>query len=304
MTIDGAQVLVNAPSRTPLPYGLLSVSQVPVDTGDADPHWRNGIRFETDACSMAALTLDSCAVTGTATLNPTDGWGQRGATPITAFTMPVCSPIGRDDDYESRVVAVLTSGEARAIEREFWTGAQGTLPHLAANTAVTGTGFDTSVVMQTAVTQVAPVTGSVDIIEGVALLEQALAECYGNEGVIHVPQIALAHLKSEDLIDVDGTRLRSPAGHLVAAGAGYPGTGPTGTSPGGTGIWWLYATGAITVRRSAIEVTSSFRQAVNTAKNDIYLVAERTYVISWDCCHFGVPVRMGGEISGAVGVAT
>lgn len=298
MTIDGAQVLVDGPVRTPLPYGLLSVSQVPVDSDDT--HWKGGIRYETDDCGFASITTDSCAVTGGAIKSPTGTWITRGAQPLTVYTLPVCAPVGTYENYEPRVQAVLTSGEARAVEKEFWTGANGTLPHLAANTPVSGTGFDTSVVIQTAATVI--VTGAVDILEGIALLEEALATCYGNEGVIHIPPIAVAHAKDEDLIDKDGTRLRSPSGHLVAAGAGYTGSSPAGVAPSG-GIYWLYATGAVTVRRGPIEVTRPIGQAVDRSRNDVFLVAERTYVISWDCCHFAIPVRMGGEITGAVGTA-
>lgn len=297
MTIAGARLLVSSPSRTPLPYGLLSVAQV----ADDDPHWRLGIRFETDTCSRASITTESCPATGGVNKSATDTWVTRGAFPVTVYTMPVCSPIGTDTTYESRVVAALTSGEGRAIEREFWTGENGTLPHLAANTAVTGTGFDSTIIEQTAATII---TGApVDIVEGLGLLEQALATCYGNEGVIHVPQIALAHLAARGLIRIDGARLRSPAGHLIAAGAGYPGTAPDGSVPV-NGVWYVYATGAITVHRTPIEVQGTLQQAVDKSKNDVYLVAERTYVIGWDCCHYAQPISMGGIAGGAVGLIT
>jgi hypothetical protein len=42
-------------------------------------------------------------------------------------------------------------------------------------------------------------------------------------------------------------------------------------------------------------------EALDRARNDVVLVAERTYVIGWDCCHFAVPVRLGGIPTGAVG---
>jgi hypothetical protein len=40
---------------------------------------------------------------------------------------------------------------------------------------------------------------------------------------------------------------------------------------------------------------------IGRARNDQVLVAERTYVIGWDCCHFAVPVQLGGDLTGAVG---
>lgn len=296
MVVSAGQPLVPAPTRTPLSYGLLSVSQTPIDTNE---HWRLGVRYEPDACTPDNLTFEVCPATGSPEIKlPTDTWTTRAANPVTIYALPICGPVGNWDDYEQRVTRAFTSGEARAIEREFWTGENGLLPHLAADTEVSGTGFDSEVVIQTAADVL--VTGAVDITEGIALLEEALATCYGNEGVLHVPPIAVAHLQARHLVTVDGPRLRSPSGHLVAAGAGYVGSAPDGTGPT-DGVYWLYATGAIFVRRGALTLTSSKQQALDRERNDVVLVAERTYVVGWDCCHFAVPVRFGGELSGLVG---
>jgi hypothetical protein len=221
--------------------------------------------------------------------------------PFTVYTMPVCAPVGNYADYQQRVTNTLVAGEARAVEREFWTGAHGTMPHLAASAAVTGSGFDGGVIVQTAASILTG--GPVDVVEAMSMLEQALATCYGNEGVIHVPPLAVAQLMHKGIVRVDGTRLRSPMGHLVAAGAGYPGTSPDGVAPSVNG-WWLYATGAVTMRRTQVEVTSTAAQAVDRAKNDMWLVAERTYVLGWDCCHFAVQARLGGDVSGTAGAPT
>jgi hypothetical protein len=259
-----------------------------------------GVRFEPDACTPAQVTIEVCPATGSPEAKvPTGVWETRAANPFTVYSMPVCGPVGNWDEYEARVVAALTNGEARAVEFEFWTGTRGTLPHLAEDTGVTGSPFPGTVEIEQ--TAAVTITGSpVDIVEGVGLLEGALAECYGHEGVLHVPPEALAHLTSQTLVTKDGVRLRSPAGHLVAAGAGYPGTAPDGSGPTG-GVFWLYATGAVAVRRGPIQVTRPLVEALDRARNDVVLVAERTYVIGWDCCHFAVPVRLGGIPTGAVG---
>lgn len=296
MVITAGRTLLPAPARTPLPYGLLSVAQTP---SAPDIHWRLGVRYEPDPCSPDGVTVEVCPATGSPELKPpTDTWFTRAANPFTVYALPVCSPVGNYDEYEAMVRRAFAAGEGRAIEREFWTGARGTTPHLAANVAVSGTGFDFDVLEQSAAVSV---TGSpVDITEGIALLEQQLASCYGHEGVIHVPHIGLAHLFSKTLARVDGTRLRSPAGHLIAAGTGYPGTAPDGSGPTG-GVWWIYATGAVFVHASPVEITSTRGQALDRERNDMFLVGERTYVFGWDCCHFAVPVRMGGDAAGAVG---
>jgi hypothetical protein len=290
--ITGAQVLVDPIPRTPLPYGLLSVAQSPVDSDDH--RWRGGIRFETDTCGPASITTDSCAATGTGNKTPTDTWITKMAMPFTVYTLPVCATVGNYDNYEARVVGALTAGEARAVEREFWTGEHGTLPHLASSDGVTGTGFDSTVIEQQAATII---TGApVSVTDGIALIEQALATCYGNEGVIHIPAAVLPHMMARGLARVDGARLRSPGGHLIAVGSGYPGTAPDGSGPTASTVT-IYGTGAVTLRRSSVEVTSTPAQAVDRQKNDMILVAERTYAIAWDCCLFAQSVfTIGGTL--------
>lgn len=296
MTVSAGQPLVAAPTRTPLSYGLLTVSQTPVDT---DQHWQLGIRYEPDACTLDEITFEVCPVTGSpATKVPTGSMFTRAANAATVYAYLACNPVGEWDDYVQQLTRAFTSGEARRIEREFWTGENGLLPHLAEDTATPGTGFDSQVILQTAATVI---TGApVDITEGIGLLEEALAGCYGHEGVLHVPPAAVAHLRSKTLVTTDGPRLRSPMGHLVAAGAGYTGSSPAGVAPSG-GVYWLYATGALAVRRSTLRIPSSREQALNRSTNSMVLVAERTYVIGWDCCHYAVPVRLGGDITGVVG---
>lgn len=284
MVIANASMQIAPPVRTPLSYGLLSVAQMPTE---GDDHWQNGVLYETDPCSRANITTTDCPVPP-ADKQRTATLALRCSEPFTVYTMPVCSAVGFIDRAERVAVAALTSGEARAVEREFWTGEFGTEPHLAANLAA-ATGTD-GCVTQTAATVV---TGSpMTPVEGLALLEEALSSCYGNEGVIHITPATLTLLETNSTIQRDGTRLRSPNGHLVAAGAGYPGTGPDGTTPP-AGVRWMYATGAVFARRSQVNVPQSRAQDVlDRNKNSVFLVAERTYVLGWECCHLAVPVRV------------
>lgn len=297
MVVSTGQPLVAAPTRTPLSYGLLSVSQTPVDT---DEHWQLGVRYEVDTCSIDNLTFEVCPATGSPELKTATGaWSMRSANALTVYSLIQCPPVGTWDDYEERAIRAFTAGEVRAVEREFWTGERGYMPHLAEDTAQNSAGtFDSTVVLQTAAMPI--VTGAVDVTEAMGLLEEALGSCYGHEGVIHVPAAAAAHLSAKTLITKDGVRFRSPMGHLVAVGTGYTGSSPAGVAPSG-GVYWFYATGALAVRRSAIRAVSPREQALNRATNGMVFVVERNYVIGWDCCHFAIPVLLGGEITGAVG---
>lgn len=290
-----AQSYVAAPAFAPLPYGLLSVAQ-PVD--DPDAHWRAGIQYQPDPCDPATALLAGCPTTSdTATKTATStGLGTRGAEAVTVMAWVDCGPVGLWDEAGARARQALLNGEGRALERAFWTGdvegaAAALNPHLAEDAAV----VDGSVTIQTAATNVAtgaPANG-VPHAEAIGLLEGALAACYGGVGVIHMPRWTLATFAGPNRqVERDGSRLRTHGGTWVAAGAGYVGIGPDGSTPP-AGSAWLYATGAVFVRRGDVVVPDG-PQSLDRAENRLVMVAERTYVVGWDCCHFAVLADVGG----------
>jgi len=297
---------VKAPTVTPLPYGLMSVVQMPTDDVDKT-HWRNGVQYQPDACEVALSTTAQCpVVTGYGKVATTEGVQTKGAQPFTVYASISCTPVGNYwEEAEARVIAALTNGEARAVEDVFWTGGidapsdTSIYPHLAANAAV----YDDSgnVLLQPAATVI--VTGAVDIVEAVGLLETNLASCYGGVGVIHAPRAALAHMAANHLIEKSGQTIRTVGGTPVAFGAGYPGTSPAGATPA-SGTAWLYATGAISLRRSDPVITSNRVQGLDRSVNTLQLYAERTYAIGWDCCLLAIPVSLGGVVSGTANAAT
>lgn len=301
-----APTYVKPPAFTPLPYGLMSVAQLVTDDVDR-VHWRNGVQFQPDVCDESAVTLAQCpVVTGFTKEATSDGLPAKGSQAFTAYASIACSPVGNFwEEAEARVTAALTNGEARAVERIFWTGdvdvpsGDTVYPHLAANAAV----YDDTdqVLLQPAATTI--VTGAVDVVEGLGLLESRLADCYGGVGVIHAPREVLAHFSANHLVEKSGQQIRTWGGTPIAFGAGYPGTSPAGATPT-TGTTWLYATGAVTVRKSEITITSSRIQGLDRSVNTLQLYAERTYVISWDCCLLAIPVSLGGVITGTARSAT
>lgn len=282
-----ARPLVARPTRVTSPYGLFSVAQLPTESNS---HWMLGVRTELGTCAPANVTTDSCAVTGNGTKVQVDAISTVGATPFTVYSIPACGTVGFVDDAEKYARDALINGEQRAVEREFWTGAAGTTPHLAANAQVLSSD---GTIEQTVATVVVSGGASVDPTEGLGLLEEALAWCYGAEGVIHAPPSVVTSWEARGLVRHVGSTLRSPGNHLIARGDGYPGTGPDGSMPAISR--WVYATGAVQLRRGDIEVkASTSAQVVDRSKNDVILVAERTYVIDWECCHLAIPIKIGG----------
>lgn len=305
--MPGPRQIVDAPTFTSSPFGLLSVVQTPTVRS---PHWQNGVTWSSYCPeNMGDATYDECiATTGApegAVPQPSAKTANvdhvmRGATPFTAYTRFDCATVG-NADAQRVATAALAQVEEWQVERTLWTGLVDgqtlAFPHLAATAQVVdAAGIILQPTTSTAVTGVA-----VDVATGLGRLEQALADCYGGRGVIHVPAEALPTLDANDLVRVVGGRdtgsgqfgrqLETLAGNLVAVGAGYPGTGPDGVDPGVTSTW-LYATGPVFMYRSEVHV-NPFTSTVNRADNTIEMIAERTYVLGFDCCLHAVQVQLG-----------
>lgn len=274
---------VAASPFAPHRFGLLSVVDFPPTP---DSHWRAGIETQPNPCDEAGSTVDDCPTGVSPTKAATaDGFPTWGATPFTVYAEIPCSPVGMWPEIQARTVSALRNGEGRAVERVVWTGSPTTTgavyPHLAEDTAVVSAG----VLLQSAA--VVAVTGAPPLSRALGALEGALGECYGGEGVIHVPMSAVSPMGALGLIVRDGDRLRTWAGNRVAVYASDNRQGPTGAEPA-VGLAWLYGTGSISVRRTEIEEASTVAEALDRSNNTSLYIAERTYVVNWDCCHTAV----------------
>lgn len=305
----GMRQVVDPPSFTPVPYGLLTTVEFPPDDGSG--HWQNGITYQ-PMCGVAvtgvgASTYDAncLAVTGTGSPPPAAGLtnnitvAPRGATSFEVYAEFDCSVVGNDQAQQIAGRAIAMA-EGWQVERAFWTGIAGSqgvvFPHLAAAARVDDS---TGIMLQSAAINVTG-TGSVGIAGdltnidiSLGLLEAALANCYDGVGVIHVPQLAVPTLDAWGLIKTQGAVMKTLNGNKVAVGAGYNGTSPAGAPRDGNTIW-LYATGNVFCYRSAVRIrapqgAAAFDRSVNTMK----MIAERTYVLGWDCCHFAVQTSLG-----------
>lgn len=303
----GPRQIVDSPTFTPSRFGLLSVVQTP---GARDSHWQNGVTWSSYCPEgMGDTTYDECIATTGAPDDPPPAPAAktanvdrttRGATPFTVYTRFDCSPVGNEDAQRIATVA-LGQVEEWQVERTFWTGLvdgrQLAFPHLAASAQV----LDADGVLLQPVTSTAVTGAPVDVATGLGRLEQALADCYGGRGVIHVPLELLPTLDAHTLLRAAGGRdvssgqfgrqLETLAGNLVAVGAGYPGTGPTGVDPGTT-TTWMYATGPVFMYRSNVHV-NPFSSTVDRSNNTVEMIAERTYVLGFDCCLHAVQVNLG-----------
>ena len=289
----GAREIVSGPSFTPLPYGLWDAAQKP---SPASPHWQNGITWE-ERCDAGATIYDECiAVTGTGAVEQPPAPESksenvdklfRGATPVTVFTEYTCSPVGTPD-LATIAAEALTKVENWWIERAFWTGTSGgrstAWPHLAADASVLD---PQGVTLQSA----ASVAATGDAAHALGAVEGALADCYHGQGVIHMPPEALPTFVAWDLVEERDGALYTAAGNRVVVGTGYTGSSPTGTAAADQ-TSWIYATGAVFGYQGEVrapDVPLSFDRSNNT----VHMLAERTYVLAYECCLHAALVNLG-----------
>lgn len=298
---------VSAPAFTPLPFGLLSALGPDVRM-PRDAHWQSGITYE-PICAQGGTTYDECfSVTGTggapvppASKSPTTTIGERGAMPFTVYTEVDCSAVGFWERAAEIVGDAYTQSEQWQVENALWSGVAGgqpvVWPHLAANAQFSDAN---GIILQTAATPVSGLSTPLDIVEGLGALEAALGDCYDGVGVIHAPRNLIAPMSQAQLIVREGPRYRTMGGNIIVFGAGYRGTSPAGASV--SGQTWMYATGAMFIYRSSVQVFRG-NEIIDRAKNTVKALAERTYLIGWDCCHLAVNISTGGVVVGAVAAA-
>lgn len=289
----GARQIVDPPAFTALPHGLWDSIQHPNPTST---HWQQGITWQ-ERCPTGATTYAEClAVSGTGgPPTPPAKTGNveqtnRGATPFTVYAQFECSPVGMADAATVGSDA-LARVEQHQVEAAFWTGVAGgkpvVFPHLAADAEVVDS---QDIVLQP--TASPAVTGSADVAHALGVLEQELADCYSGQGLIHVPRVALPTLAAWKLARVDEAgRLVTPGGNLIVAGGGYTGSGPDGAAAA-AGTSWIYATGAAFGYRSSVYV-SPVRESLDRSTNTLHMLAERTYVLGFECCLLAAHIALG-----------
>jgi hypothetical protein len=265
----------------------------------ANAHWRMGLQWQ-PICPDANGTFGECtSPDGTPLPAPKDetwGWETRGATPFTVYSRVDCAPVGQWSDLSSRNQQALLRSEARELERIFWTGeaedGSGTpsmWPHLAANVAV----IDGDDLIQPAATVVTAIPQTIAV--GIGMLEAAMRECYPGIATLHVP-INLGALMAEAYLlePRGGLMFTGSVGSKVVLGE-YPGTSPTGVDT--PGVTWVYATGAVFYQREAAPHTFTPVESFDRDVNTLSMIAERTYVIGWDCCLLAIPILNGEDLT-------
>lgn len=263
-------------------------------------HQRLGVYFTPETCTLPLETTTACLTGIGAAKETTGSIPNRGADSFAVYTWLDCTPagVGGVDELKRRTLEAHNRNAPTVVEQVFWTGGEfSTAQHLAEDTAVTETVGGSVVNLQTAATVL--VTGAVDVVEAIGRLEQAMAGCYGGTPLIHVPRGAVAHLAANHLVETRGSRMTTTAGSIVVPAPGYPGTAPDGSTPA-AGTVWFYATGAVKMLQSEpLFIARNVREMITRDVNDATFIVEQRFTLAWDCCHFAIPVSLGGVITGA-----
>jgi len=313
---NSMRLVVDPPVFTPSPYGLLSAVTMRPTT---DAHWQMGVTWE-DICGGTGVTLDPCttsapAITGTGLVPAKAATTRRsfwGATPFTVYAEVDCSPVDFFENREATMQMALDRFESFQVERTFWTGlapernssggvVNGVLPHPASNAAIVENAFlGPAVTLQQAAT--VPTGIALNVVDALGALEAALAACLNGTGIIHVPQALAPTLAL--LLKQQGNRMLTPNGNVVAIGAGYPGTSPTGAVPS-VGTAWMYATGPVFGYRGPAKMDlmdgAASMAPLTGSVDTVKAIVERTYLLGYDCCLFGQLVNTASFIATSTG---
>jgi hypothetical protein len=109
------------------------------------------------------------------------------------------------------------------------------------------------------------ITGSPAYV-GLAAAEKALIDSYRGAGVLHMDRATATVLC--DHLYADGQTLRTKLGTPVVVGGGYVDSGV------------IYTTGPLVVYRGAVDTRQA---AIDKARNKVSYIAQRDYVVGWDC---------------------
>lgn len=264
--------LVEAPPRLGRPFGLFSVlSFRPIGDG----RWQNGIEWQNLGCPAISARGDDSCDPDTPTLGLPKARGQTFSSgaegkPFAVYGTHLCSPVGYTPEESQEIaLASLLAGEEAVVEEALWTGSLGN-SWIGENYLGTNPPADANTLLGT----------SPSIVDAIGAIE-AINPDSADPGVFHMAKDAAVHGLKLGVIEKVGNRLQTALGTPVIAGAGYPGTTPAGTKAPGTSTIW-HTPQMVGYRSEPFPGTEPASAGLNLGTNDMWSVAERSYVIGFD----------------------
>src|SRR5688572_22744033 len=269
--------------NSPLRYGLFQAALGPLNL--PVPARNGGLQYVTAMCGEGFGYEIACI---DAQASKAAAWTENGTTtvlgaPFMVFATAQCGAVGYSyDEQRAFVIERLKGVEQSVVEEVFSTSTFGQSPGLVAAdgiTTVTG--------------------GGVTAIEVLSELERARycgftgnTAQYGIPGVLHVAIPVFNELKSQHVIEFDGTRWRTPMGTVVSSGC-YTNNDPAGVAPA-DGTFWMYLTGQTVIWRTSDDQihVAPVDGSLDRATNQYMMLAEREYVVTYECGGFAKAVTL------------
>ncbi|TDB80968.1 hypothetical protein E1182_06970 [Micromonospora sp. KC721] len=265
---------IDAPATAPYRYGLFSAAAV-VDPAD-QREFQAGVEWEPQCADVPAPTNAAAASDpNRVPMALPDGVPITRPGVIRLYTGLTDRSVARPDLLE-RARRAIGLVEQQSLEHYAWAGGAGNAVHLAAAGTPVLAGSDVT---------------PVPLEEGVGRLEAHISRRAGVLGVLWAPRWTAGWWAVKQLTRTDGPRLIGPLGNPVVF-AETSGVGPGGVAPG-AGEAWLYATGPVMVRRSAVFLPT-LPEALDRKDNEVFAVAERFYTVGWSCGVAAVKVMLPG----------
>ena len=270
------QVPVDKPTlEQPLRYGLFqaAIGPLPLET-----HMRGGgLYWYNTMCGGGQGYETNCLADLDAKVFNEAGLDIVVALPFVVLASYTCAPNLGVDEMERLTRQKLHSIEQSVVEQAFSDSLFGMSPGLANNPDV-----------------VTVASGATELVDVIGELENALycTSQYGPPGVLHVPFVVFERMKSEHLIEFSNGRWRTAVGTVVSTGC-YSGNEPDGDAPA-AGTFWIYITGQTVVWRTAQgeEEIVPVEGSLNRTTNQYTGVAEREYVVGFECGVYALPVTL------------
>jgi len=252
-----APIYVEGPVIVEQKYGLLDT----IKPKPGSPHIGLGAIYESEFCGPARAFEAPCVE------DPDPKVADDGITVVEGEPIPIyhlfqCRMVGSVSTAEERARRSLDLGASRAVE----------------------TGFQT--VFADGSTDITPGGTAVDVVEGLALLEEYSGEVYGARPVIHTTRANATRLMSRGVLFRAGDHLETGLGSLVVAGSGYGGLSQPSAPAAGAG--WMYATGAVSIWESDTIITEVVQKV--PFANEFNALAERIYTPMYECFNAAVEI--------------
>lgn len=266
--------LVEEPTADKWGYGLSSVATF-ID--NPNEHERNGIKYKSFRCVGNVQNWeDSCVTDDLLPKVPTDPNEDNVVVgcPFHLYAALSCKTTTLEA-MTAGVAEVFNYGEQQALETQVWNRV------LAQSSA-------------TILNVSSLPADAFSVVQAFAALETAFSNCYGARGVLHAYRGFAAFAFDNRQIELAGDHFESRLGTPIAFYGGSPNSSPAGVAAP-AGYAWVYITTDITVRRFTPEILptdTGLRLQYNPLTNEPFVVAERTYVPSIECCAFAVLVNL------------